>query len=61
MTNTNIKRLIVSEHQAERIGEQRTNGKRGHAFTVFNYVHKPSGLTVFGVEIKATGETIAVA
>lgn len=53
-------RLIVSEVQAERIGEARTGGKRGKDFRVFHYIHQQSKLTCFGVEIRKTGETIAV-
>lgn len=50
--------VIASEAQAETIGEARTGGKRGEAFTVFRYEQKFTRLTLFGVEITATGEQI---
>lgn len=52
---------IASEKQAEQIGMDRTGGAKDEAFTVFSYIHKPSKLTMFGVQICRTGETIAVA
>jgi uncharacterized membrane protein YkoI len=53
-------RLIISEQQAEQIGEKRTGGKRDEAFIVFRFRARKSGITAFGVEIKDTGETITV-
>lgn len=43
--------MIPSEQQAEKIGEARTGGKRGQAFEVFMYEHRPSRVTLFGVEL----------
>jgi len=52
---------IASEDQAERIGEDRTGGKRGKEFRVFRYEQKATRLTLFGIEIVASGETITLA
>lgn len=50
--------MIISEDQAEKIGEQITGGARGRDFIVFYYKHMRTKLTLFGVEITATEETI---
>lgn len=55
MTNT-----IASEDQAQSLGEQITNGKRGKDFTVFFYEDKRSRLTLFGIKIITTGKQITV-
>lgn len=49
-------RLIVSEQHAEQIGKA-----KGQPFTVFSYTHPKAKITCFGIEIKATGETIVTA
>jgi hypothetical protein len=49
--------MIVSEQDAEQVGEYITGGKHPVAFTVFTYEHKPSRLTAFGVQLP-TGTTI---
>lgn len=51
-------KLIASEQQAERIGEAVTGGKRDKLFTVFQYVHAGSRLTLFGFEITDSGKRI---
>jgi hypothetical protein len=45
--------VIPSRQQAERIGEA-----TGRPFVVFEYVHRQSGLTCFGIE--AEGRIITV-
>lgn len=50
--------IIVSERQAEEIGKARTGGQSGRDFIVYHYKQSRTGLTLFGVEIKATGERI---
>lgn len=49
--------VIASEQRAEEIGEQRTGGARGEAFTVFQYEQRFTRLTLFGIEL-ADGEII---
>ena len=46
--------MIASEARAEEIGRAETGGEPGQAFTVFQYEHKPSRLTLFGLEIIAS-------
>ena len=52
---------IVSERQAERVGQALTGGQRGEHFIVFRYPHRPSNLTLFAVEIKHSGEIVSLA
>jgi hypothetical protein len=54
-------RLIISEEEAERLGEEITGKARDRGFTVFLYRKSPENLTLFGVEIKATREIITTA
>lgn len=51
---------IVSEEQAERVGERITGGSRGSHFDVYWYEHRQTRLTLFGTEIISTGRTVAI-
>jgi hypothetical protein len=43
--------MIASEQQAEDIGKAITGGTRPKDFTVYQYEHRPSRLTAFGVKL----------
>lgn len=55
-----MSRSIISEQQAERVGERVTGGKRDAHFTVFWFEQPRTHLTMFGIEITATGHTVTV-
>lgn len=52
--------MIPSHEQARKIGQQRTSGKEGEAFTVFPYKHQPSGCTLFAVRVPGEGGDLII-
>lgn len=54
-------KYIASEKQAKLVGEKQTKGENGKDFKIFRYEHPQTNLTMFGIEIIATGENITLA